>query len=61
MARSQIDLYNLRIWVLLAHLQLVQGNTARANQVLEAVIAWIDTEYGKCGSGIRTDARGPRR
>jgi predicted Zn-dependent protease len=44
-----IDLYNLRIWVLLAHLQLVRGNTARANQVLEAVIAWIDTEYGKWG------------
>jgi TolB-like protein/DNA-binding winged helix-turn-helix (wHTH) protein/tetratricopeptide (TPR) repeat protein len=44
-----IDLYNFRIWVLLAHLQLVQGNTARANQVLEAVIVWIDTEYGKWG------------
>ena len=43
-----VDLYNFRIWVLLAHLQLVQGNTARANQVLESVIAWIDADdkYG---------------
>jgi len=44
-----IDLYNFRIWGLLAHLQLVQGNTARANQVLEAVIAWIDAEYAEYG------------
>jgi TolB-like protein len=44
-----IDLYNFRIWVLLAHLQLAQGNAVRANQVLESVIAWIDAEYGKYG------------
>jgi tetratricopeptide (TPR) repeat protein len=44
-----IDLYNFRVWVLLAHLQLAKGNTARANQVLESVIRWIDTEYGKYG------------
>jgi len=43
-----IDLYNFRIWPLLAHLQLMQGNTARADQVLQSVIAWIDAEdkYG---------------
>ena len=43
-----IDLYNFRIWPLLAHLQLVQGNTVRARQVLESVIAWIDADdkYG---------------
>jgi hypothetical protein len=43
-----IDLYNFRIWPLLAHLQLVQGHTARANQVLESVITWIDADdkYG---------------
>ena len=43
-----VDLYNFRAWVLLAHLQLLQGNTARAKQVLESVIAWIDAdrEYG---------------
>ncbi len=54
-----IDLYNFRIWGLLAHLQLVQGNTARANQVLEAVIAWIDAEYGEYGPvfGRRTRAQ----
>ena len=39
-----VNLYNFRIWILLAHLQLVQGNTARANQVLESVIAWIDAD-----------------
>ena len=36
---------SFRAWVLLAHLQLVQGNTARANQVLESVIAWIDADH----------------
>jgi len=43
-----IDLYNFRIWPLLAHLQLMQGNTARADQVLQSVIAWIDADdkYG---------------
>ena len=43
-----IDLHNFRTWVLLAHLQLVQGNTARAKQVLESVIAWVDADrkYG---------------
>jgi hypothetical protein len=43
-----IDLYNFRIWPLLAHLQIVQGNTARAKHVLESVIAWIDADekYG---------------
>ena len=41
----EVKLYNFRIWVLLAHLQLVQGNTARANQVLESVIAWIDADH----------------
>lgn len=45
----EINLYNFRIWVLLAHLQLVQGNTARANQVLDAVMAWLDAEYGQYG------------
>jgi TolB-like protein/DNA-binding winged helix-turn-helix (wHTH) protein/tetratricopeptide (TPR) repeat protein len=44
-----IDIYNFRTWVLLAHLQIAQGNTARAKQVLEAVIAWIDEEYGEYG------------
>ena len=44
-----IDIYNFRIWVLLAHLQLVQGNTTRVNQVLESVIAWIAGEYGEYG------------
>lgn len=44
----EVNLYNFRIWPLLAHLQLVQGNTARANHVLESVIAWIDADdkYG---------------
>jgi predicted Zn-dependent protease len=40
----EVHLGNFRIWPLLAHLQLVQGNTARANQVLESVIAWIDAD-----------------
>ena len=44
-----IDLYNFRTWGLLAHLQLAQGHTARANQVLKAVIAWLDAEYGEYG------------
>ena len=44
----EVDLGNFRTWVLLAHLQLVQGNTARAKEILEAVIAWIDADrkYG---------------
>ena len=39
---------NFRVWPLLAHLQLVQGNTAWAKEILEAVIAWIDADdkYG---------------
>jgi tetratricopeptide (TPR) repeat protein len=43
-----VNLGNFRESVLFAHLQLVQGNTARANEILEEVIAWIDAEdkYG---------------
>lgn len=43
-----VDLYSFRSWVLLAHLQLAQGNAVRARQVLESVIAWIDADrvYG---------------
>ncbi len=39
---------NFRVWPLLAHLQLVQGNTVWAKEILEEVIAWIDAEdkYG---------------
>lgn len=44
-----IDLYNFRAWVMLAHLQREQGNTARANRVLEAIVAWLDEEYGEYG------------
>jgi len=44
----RVDLANFRAWVLLAHLQLQQGREARARQVLESVIAWIDADrtYG---------------
>jgi TolB-like protein len=44
----RIDLANFRTWVLLAHLQLQQGHAARARQILESVIAWIDADrvYG---------------
>jgi TolB-like protein/DNA-binding winged helix-turn-helix (wHTH) protein/tetratricopeptide (TPR) repeat protein len=43
-----VDLGNFRVWGLLAHLQLEQGNTAWAKETLEAVIAWIDADdkYG---------------
>ena len=41
----EVNLGNFRIWPLLAHLQLVQGNTARANLILESVIAWIDADH----------------
>jgi transcriptional activator of cad operon len=39
---------NFRVWGLLAHLQLVQGNTVWAKEILEEVIAWIDADdkYG---------------
>jgi hypothetical protein len=39
---------NFRTWVLLAHLQLLQGHAARAREILESVIAWIDADrvYG---------------
>jgi tetratricopeptide (TPR) repeat protein len=49
---------NFRFWPLLAHLQLVQGNTARANEVLNAVIAWIDADdkYGPV-KNLRTRAQ----
>jgi TolB-like protein/DNA-binding winged helix-turn-helix (wHTH) protein len=44
----KVDVGNFRTWPLLAHLQLVQGNNARAKQVLDSVIAWIDADdkYG---------------
>jgi hypothetical protein len=44
----RIDLGNFRTWVLLAHLQLLQGHTARARSILESVVAWIDADrvYG---------------
>jgi TolB-like protein/DNA-binding winged helix-turn-helix (wHTH) protein/Tfp pilus assembly protein PilF len=44
----RVDLSNFRTWVLLAHLQLMQGHTERARNVLESVIAWIDADrtYG---------------
>jgi TolB-like protein/DNA-binding winged helix-turn-helix (wHTH) protein/tetratricopeptide (TPR) repeat protein len=44
----QVHLFSFREATLLAHLQLVQGNTARAKEMLEAVIAWIDADdkYG---------------
>jgi hypothetical protein len=44
----RIELYNFRAWVLLAHLRLLQGHAARARQILESVIAWIDADrtYG---------------
>ena len=40
----RIDLGNFRTWVLLAHLQLLQGHTARARSILESVVAWIDAD-----------------
>jgi len=44
----EINLGNFRAATLLAHLQLVQGNTAWAKEILEAVIAWVDADdkYG---------------
>jgi tetratricopeptide (TPR) repeat protein len=44
----RVDLANFRTWVLLAHLQLLQGHGARARDILESVIAWIDADrtYG---------------
>jgi tetratricopeptide (TPR) repeat protein len=44
----RVELVNFRTWVLLAHLQLLQGRSARARHVLESVIAWIDADrvYG---------------
>jgi len=44
----RVDLGNFRTWVLLAHLQLLQGHAARAHDILKSVIAWIDADrvYG---------------
>lgn len=44
----QVALANFRAWVLLAHLQLLQGREERAREILESVIAWIDSDrvYG---------------
>jgi TolB-like protein/DNA-binding winged helix-turn-helix (wHTH) protein/tetratricopeptide (TPR) repeat protein len=44
----EVGLFNFRATTQLAHLQLVQGNTAWAKEILEAVIAWIDADdkYG---------------
>jgi TolB-like protein/DNA-binding winged helix-turn-helix (wHTH) protein len=39
-----VALGNFRAWPLLAHLQLVQGNTVWAKEILEEVIAWIDAD-----------------
>jgi tetratricopeptide (TPR) repeat protein len=39
-----VELGNFRAWVMLAQLQLAHGKTARANQVLQSVIAWIDAD-----------------
>ena len=54
----EVGLGNFRSWPLLAHLQLVQGNAARAKKVLEAVIAWIDADdkYGPV-KNLRTRAQ----
>jgi predicted Zn-dependent protease len=40
----KVGLFNFRPATQLAHLQLAQGNTARAKEILEAVIAWIDAD-----------------
>jgi predicted Zn-dependent protease len=40
----RVGLANFRAWVLLAHLQLLQGDAARARDILESVIAWIDAD-----------------
>lgn len=44
----RVELSNFRTWVLLAHLQLLQGRAERARDVLHAIIAWIDADrvYG---------------
>ena len=44
----KVDLGNVRAWVLVAHLQLEQGHTAWAKEILEAVIACVDADdkYG---------------
>lgn len=44
----RVHLSNFRTWVLLAHLQLARGHAARAREILESVIAWIDADrvYG---------------
>jgi len=52
-----VNLGNFWTWPLLAHLQLAQGNTARAHQILESVIAWIDAEYGKWGPVLERRTR----
>ena len=46
--RSTVDLYNFRIWPLLAHLQLVQGNTARAKTG-----PGVGHRLDRCGRQIR--------
>jgi predicted Zn-dependent protease len=45
---DDVGLGNFRVWPLLAHLQLVQGNVVWAKEILEELIAWIDAEdkYG---------------
>jgi predicted Zn-dependent protease len=44
----EVGLFSFRAATQLAHLQLVQGNTAWATEILEAVIAWVDADdkYG---------------
>jgi len=54
----EVELYNFQTWGLLAHLQIVQGHTARAKEILEAVIAWVDADdkYGPV-KNLRTRAQ----
>jgi TolB-like protein/DNA-binding winged helix-turn-helix (wHTH) protein/tetratricopeptide (TPR) repeat protein len=56
--KVDVHLGNFRSLPLLAHLQLAQGNTARANRVLNAVIAWVDADdkYGPV-KNLRTRAQ----
>src|SRR6185436_7628275 len=41
---GDVGVGNFRVWGLLAHLQLVQGNTVWAKEILEEVIAWVDAD-----------------
>jgi TolB-like protein/DNA-binding winged helix-turn-helix (wHTH) protein len=45
---ADVGVGHFRVWPLLAHLQLVQGNAAWAKEKLQEVVAWIDADdkYG---------------